>query len=82
VSAGNLLSDADYSEGLAVTLHVIEGGLEHLVAQELQELAAPGGFDITLDPMPSSEYRASSTEVPLESWPKSWPLRSACGTLL
>jgi peptide/nickel transport system substrate-binding protein len=63
--ASDLLSDAGHSEGLAVTLSVIEDGVEHLIAQKLQELAAPGGFDITLDAMPASEYWASWTQWPL-----------------
>lgn len=68
--AKQLLSDAGYPDGLQVTLATKNDLEEPEYAQALKEMAAPGGFDITLDITEPGGYWDRWTEVPLgmTSW--------------
>jgi peptide/nickel transport system substrate-binding protein len=65
-----LLAEAGYPDGLKVTLATKNDQAEPEIAQALKELAAPGGFDITLDITEASGYWDRWTEVDLgiTSW--------------
>jgi peptide/nickel transport system substrate-binding protein len=69
-----LLAEAGYPDGLKVTLATKNDLEEPELAQALKELAAPGGFDITLDITDPSGYWDRWTEVDLGM--TSWTHRS------
>jgi peptide/nickel transport system substrate-binding protein len=60
-----LLAEAGYPNGLKVTLATKNDQAEPEIAQALKELAAPGGFDITLDITEPGGYWDRWTEVDL-----------------
>jgi peptide/nickel transport system substrate-binding protein len=60
-----LLAEAGYPDGLQVTLATKNDLEEPEVAQALKELAAPGGFDITLDITEPDGYWERWTDVDL-----------------
>ena len=68
--AKQLLAEAGYPDGLKVTLATKNDLEEPEYAQALKEMAAPGGFDITLDITDPSGYWDRWTEVDLgmTSW--------------
>ena len=68
--AKKLLAEAGYPDGLKVTLATKNDLEEPDLAQALKELAAPGGFDITLDITDPAGYWDRWTEVDLgmTSW--------------
>lgn len=68
--AKQLLSEAGYPDGLQVTLATKNDLEEPEYAQALKEMAAPGGFDITLDITEPGGYWDRWTEVDLgmTSW--------------
>jgi peptide/nickel transport system substrate-binding protein len=65
-----LLAEAGYPDGLKVTLATKNDLEEPEIAQALKEMAAPGGFDITLDITDPGGYWDRWTEVDfgLTSW--------------
>ena len=64
--AQQLLADAGYPDGLEVELAVGSGwGDVVSYAEVLKEDAAPGGFNISLNTMPNSQYWEQWTEVGL-----------------
>lgn len=60
-----LLAEAGYPDGVQVTLATKNDQSEPEIAQALKEMAAPGGFDITLDITESGGYWDRWTEVDL-----------------
>jgi peptide/nickel transport system substrate-binding protein len=68
--AKELLAEAGYPDGLQVTLATKNDLEEPEYAQALKEMAAPGGFDITLDITEPGGYWDRWTEVDLgmTSW--------------
>jgi peptide/nickel transport system substrate-binding protein len=60
-----LLAEAGYPDGVSVELTTQQARAEPAMAQALKETAAAGGFDITLNIVPSSQYWDVWTEVPL-----------------
>jgi peptide/nickel transport system substrate-binding protein len=68
--AKSLLDEAGYPDGLKVTLATKNDLSEPEIAQTLKELAAPAGFDITLDITDPAGYWDRWTEVDLgiTSW--------------
>jgi len=68
--AKELLAEAGYPDGLKVTLATKNDLEEPEYAQALKEMAAPGGFDITLDITEPGGYWDRWTEVDLgmTSW--------------
>lgn len=60
-----LLAEAGYPDGLTVDLFTQEARAEPALAQSLAETAAPGGFTINLNILPSAEYWDIWTEVDL-----------------
>lgn len=60
-----LLEEAGVTLPLAVELATQDARAEPAIAQALKESAAAGGFDITLNIMPSANYWEIWTEVPL-----------------
>jgi peptide/nickel transport system substrate-binding protein len=64
--AKQLLADAGYPDGLDVELAVGSGWPDIVsYAEVLKEDAAPGGFNVTLNTMPNSQYWELWTEVDL-----------------
>lgn len=64
--AKQLLADAGYPDGLDIELAVGNGWPDIVsYAEILKEDAAAGGFNITLNPMPNSQYWEQWTSVPL-----------------
>jgi peptide/nickel transport system substrate-binding protein len=65
-----LLAEAGYHDGLQVTLATKNDLEEPEVAQALKEMAAPGGFDITLDITEPDGYweRWTDVDLGLTSW--------------
>jgi peptide/nickel transport system substrate-binding protein len=63
--AKKLLAEAGFPDGLKVTLATKNDEVEPDIAQALKELAAPGGFDITLDITEPDGYWDRWTEVDL-----------------
>jgi peptide/nickel transport system substrate-binding protein len=63
--AKQLLAEAGFPDGLKVTLATKNDESEPEIAQALKELAAPGGFDITLDITEPDGYWDRWTEVDL-----------------
>jgi peptide/nickel transport system substrate-binding protein len=65
-----LLAEAGYPDGLQVTLATKNDLEEPEVSQALKELAAPGGFDITLDITEPDGYweRWTDVDLGLTSW--------------
>jgi peptide/nickel transport system substrate-binding protein len=64
-AAKALLAEAGYPDGLDVTLATKNDESEPDIAQALKELAAPGGFNITLDITEPGGYWDRWTEVDL-----------------
>ena len=60
-----LLAEAGYPDGLMVTLTTKNDQGEPAIAQALQELAAPGGFNIQLNIIEPTRYWEQWTEVNL-----------------
>ncbi len=60
-----LLAEAGYPDGIEAELATQEARAEPALAQALKETAAAGGFNITLNIMPSAQYWDVWTEVPL-----------------
>ncbi len=60
-----LLAEAGYPDGLMVTLTTKNDQGEPAIAQALQELAAPGGFNIQLNIIEPARYWEQWTEVNL-----------------
>jgi peptide/nickel transport system substrate-binding protein len=65
-----LLAEAGYPDGLQVTLATKNDLEEPEVSQALKEMAAPGGFDITLDITEPDGYweRWTDVDLGLTSW--------------
>lgn len=63
--AKSLLAEAGYPDGLQVTLTTINELDAPKIAQALKEMAAPAGFEITLELLPTSKYWEQWTTVDL-----------------
>lgn len=60
-----LLAEAGFPDGVEVELSSQQARAEPIMAQVLKESAAAGGFNISLNLMPSADYWNKWTEVPL-----------------
>ncbi len=62
--AKELLTEAGYPDGVQVTITAMTNTPEGILATALKEMAAPAGFDITVDLVPASQYWEMWTDVP------------------
>ena len=60
-----LLAEAGYPDGLKATITAMGNTPEGIIATTLKETAAAGGFDLTVDLVPASQYWENWTEIPL-----------------